>query len=73
MIQPTNKEGTTQPKRYKSIMYAIFCCGHRPQKDESDKYRVIVGGDWLDYDGYTSVKVGAKYTVGNIGNIYTNT
>ena len=40
--------------RHKTVTYAIFVCDHRPQKEETRRTRLVVGGNLVIYNGEVS-------------------
>jgi hypothetical protein len=47
----------------RTVTYARFCANVRPQKEETHRCRIIVGGDRIDYPGEVSAKTAGLSTI----------
>jgi hypothetical protein len=47
----------------RTVTYARFCANIRPQKEETHRCRITVGGDRIDYPGEVSTKTAGLTTI----------
>jgi hypothetical protein len=47
----------------RTVTYARFCANIRPQKEETHRCRITVGGDKIDYPGEVSTKTAGLTTI----------
>ena len=53
----------TQVPAGRTVTYARFCANVRPQKEETHRCRITVGGDRIDYPGEVSTKTAGLTTI----------